>query len=350
MNEPKSSRYHRLTRHAGFLSLVLSAGLLLVMAAIQPRLPAVAYALLLTALNELITFPVSWYRGFVLERRYDLSSESFSAWLRDHLKGVALGAVLAGVAAWGVYWLIAFSPRWWWALAAVAGALLTLLLARLAPVLLLPIFYRFKPLNRPALQERLMALSARAGVPVLGVFEWSLGEKTRRANAALVGAGRTRRILLSDTLLSEYSDNEIEVILAHELAHHVHRDIGKGILIEFVLLLASGFVAATALNVAWPWLGLEGPADPAGLPMLVLAAGAVMLAATPLVLAFSRANERRADAFAIELTRGHDAFVTAMRRLKAQNLEEEHPSPASVWLFYSHPPIEERIAAVRLSR
>jgi STE24 endopeptidase len=347
VNEPKSSRYHRLARRAGFVSVALSAGLLLLLASFQPRLSVIAYAVVLTALHALITFPVSYYRGFFLEQRYELSSEPFAVWFRDHLKGFALALVLAVVAAWSVYRLMAMSPRWWWIFAALAGSLLTLLLARLAPVLLLPLFYTFRPLERPELQARLMALSERAGVPVLGVFEWRVGDRTRRANAALVGSGKTRRILVSDTLLAEYSDDEIEVILAHELAHHVHRDIGKGILLEFVLLLTSGFVAATVLNAAWPRLGLTGPADPAGFPVLVLAAGAVMLAATPLVLAFSRSNERRADAFAIELTKRNDAFVSAMRRLGAQNLEEEQPSAASIWLFYSHPPIEERIAAAR---
>jgi STE24 endopeptidase len=347
VNEPKSSRYHRLARRAGFVSLALSSGLLLLMVVLQPRLPVIAYAVILTALHELITFPVSWFRGFLLEQRYELSSEPFAAWFRDHLKGFALASVFSGVIAWGVYRLMALSPKWWWVLAAIAGALVTLLLARLAPVVLLPLFYRFKPLDRPALQARLMALCEKAGVPVLGVFEWALGEKTRRANAALVGSGSTRRILLSDTLLAEYSDDEIEVILAHELAHHVHHDIGKGILLEFALLLASGFVAATVLDAVWPQIGLQGPADPAGLPLLVLAAGAVMMAATPLVLAFSRFNERRADTFAIDLTKRRDAFVSAMRRLGAQNLEEAHPSAASVWLFYSHPPIEQRITAAR---
>jgi STE24 endopeptidase len=225
------------------------------------------------------------------------------------------------------------------------GTGFTAVLARLAPVLLLPLFYRFTPLERPALTERLLALSKRAGVPVLGVYEWGLGAKTRRANAALVGSGATRRILLSDTLLAEYSDDEIEVILAHELAHHVHRDIPKGLALEFGLLLASCCAAALAVDTLQAPLGLSGPADPAGLPLLLLAGGAVMVAATPLANAVSRFNERRADQFAIALTRRRDAFVSAMRRLGAQNLVEEGPSRATVWLFHTHPPIEERIAA-----
>jgi STE24 endopeptidase len=220
-------------------------------------------------------------------------------------------------------------------------------LARLAPVLLLPLFYRFVPLERPALTERLVALSRRAGVPVLGVYEWALGAKTRRANAALVGSGATRRILLSDTLLADYSDDEIEVILAHELAHHVHRDIPKGLALEFFVLLGSFYGAHLALRALVHPLALTSPADPIGLPLVVLVVGAVSLVMTPILYAVSRLNERRADRFALVLTKRPDAFITAMRRLGSQNLSEENPSRATVWMFHTHPPIEERIVAAR---
>ena len=309
MNEPKSSRYHRLARRAGFVSLALTAGLLLATAWMRPELPLTLYVVVLETLHEVITLPVVYYRSFLLEHRYELSSEPRTAWLRDHLKAFGLVLVFAVAGAHVVYRLIAWSAEWWWLAAALAGAGVTVLLARAAPVLLLPLFYRFTPLERPELSARLLELSRRAGVPVLGVFEWGLGEKTRRANAALVGSGRTRRILLSDTLL------------------------------------AAGFVAAQALKVLGGPIGLHGPADPAGLPVALLGAGAVMLAATPIVHALSRVNERRADAFAIALTGQNDAFVSAMRRLGSQNLAEESPSRASVLLFHSHPPIEERIAA-----
>lgn len=347
LNEPKSSRYHRLRRRAGFVSLgctiVLLAGFLYA----RPALPLTAYVIVLVGLNELITFPIAYYRSYHLEHRYELSSEPLSAWLRDHLKALAIGLALSLAAAHGLRQLITWNAEWWWGVAALAGAGLTALLAMAAPVLLLPLFYRFKPLDRAGLTARLVELSNRAGVPVLGVFEWGLGAKTRRANAALVGSGRTRRILLSDTLLAEYTDDEIEVILAHELAHHINGDIRKGIAIEFVLLLASFFVASIALNVLWVPLSLRGPADPAGLPIVLFAVGAVMLASTPFLNAFSRYNERRADEFALALTRRREAFVSAMRRLGAQNLSEESPSRATVWLFHTHPPIEERIAAAR---
>ena len=305
------------------------------------------YVIMLVGLQEGIALPAAFYRSFVLERRYDLSAEPVGAWLRDHAKGVAIALAFALVTAHVVYTLIRWSPRYWWIAAAVAGTGATVVLTKLAPVLLFPLFYKFTALARPELTARLVNLSERVGVPVLGVYEWGLGAKTRRANAALTGSGRTRRILVSDTLLAQYTDDEIEVILAHEMAHHVHHDIRNGILLEFGLLLAACYAAAVTLDSWWEPLRLTGPADPAGMPLLLLAGGAVMLAATPLVNAFSRANERRADRFAVDQTGHREAFVSAMRRLGAQNLVEEAPSRLAVWLFHTHPPVEERIVAAK---
>jgi STE24 endopeptidase len=192
-----------------------------------------------------------------------------------------------------------------------------------------------------------MTLADRAGARVLGAYEWGLGEKTKKANAALAGIGGTRRILVSDTMLAQYSDEEIEVVLAHEIGHHVHGDIWKGILFESALILAGFYLASRALAALAVPFGLHGVDDVAGLPLLLLAAGAVSLVMVPVAHALSRAFERRADRFALDLTGNPQAFISAMRRLGAQNLAEEHPSKIVQWLFYSHPPILERIAAAR---
>lgn len=317
------------------------------MAWARPALPVWQYVVLLACLHEAMSLPVVFYRGFLLDRRYELSTEPASVWIRDHLKAFGITTVFAVLAAEGLYALMRSQPGLWWPLAAVAATVISAAMARLAPILLLPLFYQFRPLDRPELAGRLVALSNRAGVRVLGVYEWALGAKTRRANAALTGAGATRRILLSDTLLAEYSDDEIEVILAHELAHHVHHDIPKALAVQFVLLLAALCAADVALSLTSGWLGLQGITDPRGMPLLLAAAGAVMWTATPLVNAVSRAMERRADAFALALTRRGDAFASAMRRLGSQNLAEESPSRAAVWLFHTHPPVEERIEAAK---
>jgi STE24 endopeptidase len=174
-----------------------------------------------------------------------------------------------------------------------------------------------------------------------------LSGHTRKANAALTGLGQTRRILLSDTLLAEYSDDEIEVVLAHELAHHVHRDLWRGIAAQALVLLGGFFLAHVVLTTTAGPLGYRGLSDPAALPLLMLTGGTWSFVVLPALNALSRAQERAADRYALETTRNPDAFVSAMKRLSQQNLAEERPSRLVRLLFYSHPPIRERIDAAR---
>jgi STE24 endopeptidase len=253
----------------------------------------------------------------------------------------------AAIAALIVLSLIRWDPERWWVWAAVVFTVILVLLAQLAPIVLMPLFYEIKPLTRDELRDRLLALANRAGTRIAGVFEWRLSDRTKKANAALAGIGGTRRILLSDTLLAEHSDDEIEVILAHELAHHVYRDIWSGIVVETVLIALGFYAADRVLDMFAMSVGLEGKGDVAGLPLLVLAAGAVSLALMPAANALSRAHERRADRYALKMTRNAPAFIAAMKRLAAQNLAEEEPSRLVQVLFHTHPPINARIAAAR---
>ena len=369
MNEDRATRYHRLKRQASVISLawgvLLLAGLLIAGTSADlrdistaasarivphgwvPGVTVLVYVALLVIVNEIASVPVGFYTGFVLERRYGLSNESLGAWALDQIKSFVLGLVLAWVAVGPLYGLIRFSPERWWLGAGVLFASLIVVMARLAPVLLLPLFYSVKPLGQERLRSRLLALADRAGARVLGAYEWGLAEKTKKANAALTGIGGTRRILVSDTMLAAYSEEEIEVVLAHELAHHVHGDIWKGIALQSSLILAGFYVAARMLAALAARFALDGPGDIAGLPLLLLSAGAVSLATVPLAHAWSRANERRADRFALNLTNNPSAFVSAMKRLGAQNLAEENPSKMVQWLFYSHPPLRDRIAVAQ---
>jgi len=305
------------------------------------------YVVFLSLLNEVGSLPLSFYSGFFLERRYDLSNETFGGWLRDQAKSFGIGLVMAGGAAGLIYWCIRQSPQHWWVSAGLLFTLIIVGLTNLAPVVLLPLFYSVKPLNRDSLHARLLGLAERAGARVLGAYEWGLGSKTRKANAALAGLGGTRRILVSDTMLAEYSDDEIEVVLAHEIAHHVHGDIWKGVIFESVMMVAGFYFASQVLLAMAGVAGLRGVDDVAGLPLLLLAAGAVSLVMVPAAHAMSRAFERSADRFALDLTRNPVAFISAMRRLGAQNLAEEDPSRIVQWLFYSHPPMRDRIAAAQ---
>jgi STE24 endopeptidase len=366
-NEDKATRYHRLKRRAELLS-TLTAGLFLLTllvsgAALYLREVAsflgmnvlffeeaatvAAFAVILGILLHIVELPFAYFQGFVLEHRYELSNETLGQWARDQLKGLLLGLVFGAAGASIVYWAIRNYGEWWWVVAAAILVLISVGLVQLAPVVLLPLFYKFKPLDRPALVNRLTRLAERARTHIAGVYEWALSTHTKKANAALAGLGRTRRILLSDTLLADYSDDEIEVVLAHELSHHVHHDLWRGVALQMLLLFVGFFIAARGLDALAEPLGLRGVDDPAGLVLLLLIGGVCSFAFTPLANAVSRSHERRADRYALETTQRPAAFISAMKRLAQQNLAEEHPSALVQWLFYSHPPIRDRIEFAR---
>jgi STE24 endopeptidase len=369
VNEDKSARYHRLRRRADLAGTIVGGLVLLTLAVsgaavgVRQLLHTIASAIVPAGLEESATvvlmtlaalavlqaveFPFVWYQGFRLEHRYGLSTQSGAHWLADQVKAAGVSAALAVLGVSVVFATLRWWPSLWWVISALIFGVAMIGVVRLAPVLLLPLFFRFRPLDRPTLVERLVALATRARTDVVGVFEWVLSGHTRKANAALAGLGRTRRILLSDTLLSDYTDDEIEVVLAHELAHHVHRDLWRGIAVQGLVLLGGFFVADAVLRLAWGPLGYRGLADPAALPLLMCVGGAWSFVLLPLLNALSRARERAADRYALEATRNPDAFVSAMKRLSQQNLAEEHPSALVRWLFYSHPPIRERIDAAR---
>ena len=310
-------------------------------------LAVAAYVAMLSLAFDLVFLPFSFYRSHLLEHRYQLSTQPAVRWLKDHLKSALVGLLFAEAAALFVYTAIVRWPDSWWIAAGIAYSLVLIVLVKLAPVVLLPMFYRCKPLENAVLRDRLAALASKAGTRISGVYELTLSDRTRKANAALAGMGQTRRILLSDTLLAGYSDDEIEVILAHELGHHVHRDIWSAILCDVVLAFVSLFASSQALDWAVPVFGLEGPADVAGLPVVLLAVATVEFALRPLLNALSRWHERRADAYALTMTSNASAFISAMRRLGQQNLAEENPSRLVQALFYTHPPVKERVRAAQ---
>ena len=299
------------------------------------------------AAHQVGKLPLDFFHSFVLEHRYGLSTERFRHWAVDRLKAAALGVVFTFAAAACLYLAIWQWPDWWWAAVAAGYAVVVVALTGLAPVVLLPIFFTFRPLEKPDLRSRLIDLSRRAGVAVSDASEWRVSDRTKKANAALTGLGRTRRIIVSDTLLSRYSDDEIEGILAHELGHLVRHDIWRGMALHALVASLGLLAASRMLSALASPLGWKGVGDVAGLPVLLLSAGAVSLALQPLANASSRRMERAADRFAIDLTRNPEAFASAMERLGTQNLTEERPPRLARWFFYTHPPVAERVAAAR---
>ena len=353
--------YHRRQLALSLAGLALSASYLIVLvetrAAVRlaerlatwtPRwwLALAVAVLVLGGGYRLLSLPLTWLGGFWLPRRYGLLHQSLGRWLWDAAKTALIGGALGLAAVEVVYGLMRWSP-WWW----LWGALVFLggyaLLALVAPVWLVPLFYRLTPLADGPLKSRLLALAARVGVPVTGVWVVDQSRKSRTANAAVTGLGRTRRILLFDTLLDTFTADEVEAVLAHELAHQLHGDIRRGLLVQGALTLVTFWVASEALRAGGARLGLEGPADIGGLPLFGLVLMGAGLAALPLANGWSRHVEHAADRFALETISGPAPFIGAMERLATLNLAERDPHPVEEFFLYSHPPIGRRIAYAR---
>jgi len=309
----------------------------------SPWLAVGIYVILFLVGYGILSLPLGYYAGYILPRRYGLVTQSVWGWLADQMKAGALGLLFGLVALEGIYWLLRVAPATWWLWAGLAYLGFTVVMANLAPVLIAPLFYKFKPLDDADLTDRLIHLAERAGTRVRGVFTFNMSSKTTTANAALMGLGNTRRIVLGDTLLAHYTPDEIESILAHELAHHVHRDVPLGIAVSVVETLVGLRLADVALRAGASALGFRGPADLAAFPLLVLILGVFGLVTMPLGNAYSRWRERMADAYALRATRNPRAFAGAMTKLANQNLAEAEPERWVELLFYTHPPIGQRI-------
>jgi STE24 endopeptidase len=361
---PEARRYNRIRRWLGISDALIGFALLVVLLvtgwtahlrdwsyhlARQHYFFAIfLYVLMFTVLMKVLSSPLDFY-GYRLEREYNLSNQKLGAWLWDELKGWLLGLAFSALFVELIYAIIRMAPQKWWIIAWAVFVGLFLLIMQLAPVVLFPIFYKFEPLKNDALRDRLTRLGERAGTRVRGVYEWKLSEKSKKANAALMGIGATRRIILADTLLQNYSDDEIEAVLAHELGHHVRRHILKGILTQVGITFFGFWLTDQVLRYALThdWFPALDPRlyDFANLPLIILVATVLGFLLMPAMNALSRMHEREADLYAWESIPAIGPFVTAMSKLAEQNLAERTPSRFVEWFFESHPSIQKRIAA-----
>src|SRR5215831_14720343 len=310
----------------------------------QPLLVAL-YFLALALAVTIIDLPLSYYGGYVLPHRYGLSTQSRAGWAWDMSKVLALSLAFELVAVVFVYWLLATSPDWWWLWIGVAALFVSVILANLAPVLLLPLFYKLTPLPEGEVRAKTLALAAQARTRVRGAYSMNMSAKTTAANAAVMGLGNTRRIVIGDTLLDRYSPDEIEVVVAHELGHQVHRDIPKLIAVQSVVTLGGFYLASLALAAVVANVpGYHGLSDPATMPLLAAVLGVFGLLILPLNNGFSRLVESQADGYALELTGKVEAFKSAMVRLANQNLAELTPPAWVEFFLYDHPSTGRRLA------
>lgn len=358
--QEKAKEYARIKRRFLLLDLVLGAGLLVAWLVTgwstalrdwifswtaNPWIAVAAFGAIFGGIFTVIDLPLSYYTGFVLPHQYDLSNQDWKGWVMDQLKGGLLSALLGGVMLEIIYLVLRVAPETWWLWAGGIMLIFNVILANLAPVLIFPIFYDFQPLSaeHEELEERLVNLAEQAGTNVKGVFKFDMSRRTKAANAGLTGLGNTRRIILGDTLLEEFTDDEIETVLAHELGHHVNNDIPLSMAVQSVLTLGGLYLASLALNWGVDVFGFRGVADIAALPLFGLVLGAYGLVLMPLSNGFSRWRERLADRYALRVTGKGEAYASALTRLANQNLADADPEPWVEWLLYSHPALSRRI-------
>jgi STE24 endopeptidase len=312
----------------------------------QPWASALYFIILAVGLG-LVLMPLNYYQGFILPRRFGLSHQKFNAWLADRGKAVAFSFLLGLALVIVVYCLLKYFPGTWWLWVAIVLILVSLLLSRLTPTLLLSLFFKLEPLDDKKLKRRLTNLAKRARAPILGVFTINLSSKSTTANAMLAGLGRTRRIILTDTLLQKYTPDEVEVVLAHELGHHVHKDVPKLIAAQAAMILVGLYLANLVLRASLVPFGFNGVADAAALPLLFLSVAVLTVIATPFINTYSRRVEASADEAAIELTDKPQAFVSAMTRLTNQNLSVANPNRWVELLFCDHPSYTKRVNSAK---
>jgi STE24 endopeptidase len=309
------------------------------------------FVLIFGGVFSLVTFPLGYYSGFVLPHRFGQSNQTLRDWIIDRLKGLAIGAPIGLILLELLYLALRLTGELWWLWAAGGMLVFTVLLSNLAPILIMPLFNKYVPLGEEHkdLENRLLDLARRANTKVRGVFKFDMSKRTKSANAALTGIGNTRRIVLGDTLINEFTADEIETVLAHELGHHVNRDIPLLIAFGTLSTTLSLYLASLALNWAVGYFGFTSPADIAAFPALAIIFSLYGLVTMPLDNAVSRWRERKADEYALQATGKKEAFASAFTRLANQNLGEVDPEKWVVFLFYSHPPLGERIETARKS-
>lgn len=300
---------------------------------------------LMTALHAIVSLPLTFYRDYVIEHRFGLSTLGAGGWPVRYAKRLTLGAALSLAMIVGLYWLFWLFGPWWWLVAGPAFFLLSVAMAQWLPVVILPLFYPIRPIDRESLRPRAERLASAAGLKVDGIYRIELSAETVKANAMLAGLGRTRRILLGDTLLANFTDDEIEVVLAHEVGHHVHRHIVWLLVVGPAVSMAGLWLADAAIRsaVAQPALFRYSDLGPASLPWLMIFFALWGYLSGPVLHAVSRHFERQADRYALRHASRPMAFFSAFRKLARLNKEYPDPERWEVILYYSHPPIAERL-------
>lgn len=304
----------------------------------------------LTIIGGIAGIPFDIYHTFVLEKKYGFSTITWKLWLTDLVKSVLISAILTGMLLSAFMAFILYLPKSWWFWAWIFFTAFEILLLWLFPVVIAPLFNKYEPIKDEDLKGKIEALLARVGLKAKGIFQVDEGKRSKHTNAYFTGIGRTKRIVLYDTLLASHSQEEILAVLAHEIGHWKKKHILK----QLVFMIAASFAGfyLIYLFVNWPPLyvafGLQQTPVYAGLLLVSLYFSCIGFFFSPLGAFITRRYEREADKIAVDLIGTSDPMVNALKRLAKDNLSNLHPHPLYVWFYYSHPPLLERIESLKV--
>ncbi len=295
-------------------------------------------------LATVLTLPLDYYSSYIVEKRYDLTNQTPKSWLIFEIKGWIVGLIIGGIVLSGLYAALWYGGSLWGVWVWIGVMALSVGLAKLFPLVILPIFYPAKPLERPSLTERLTQMAGEAGMTITGIFDLELSKETKKANAMLAGLGSSRRVYLADTLLKAFDDDEISVVFAHELGHHMRGHITKGIGMSAVI---SSLLVALIWWVLNPYAGQPGSWQPAvaGFAPVMLIMSIFPLLTGLVTNAVMRRFEYQCDSDALRLTDDPQAFRNAFHKLTALNMVDTHPPLWEEIIFDDHPAMSKRIAA-----
>ncbi|MEZ4820975.1 MAG: M48 family metallopeptidase [Ignavibacteria bacterium] len=295
----------------------------------------------------LINFPLDFYSGYILEHKYDLSNQTIAGYFKEKLKGFVLGIVIGIPLMLAFYYILSNSGEMWWLVLGIVMFVFSILLGRIAPTVIMPLFYKFVPVENEDIKNRLLELCKKTGVKVQGIFTFDMSKNTKKANAAFTGMGKSRRIILGDTLMNNFSVSEIETVFAHEVGHYTKRHIFKMMTVSTLVTFLGLFITAKLYEASLGYFGFSAVNEIAALPLLFLYLSLYGLVTTPISNIQSRMYEWEADTFALETTKDRGSFISAMEKLAEQNLADKTPNKVIEFLFHSHPSLEKRIQFAR---
>ena len=301
------------------------------------------YCLIVFLGHYILFFPLTIYGSFLLEHKFSLSRQKISDWFIDQIKAGIIGFIIFVILVQAFYFIIrSYAGSWWW-IVSMFWIFFSLILAKLTPIIIIPLFFKYRPLSNEQLRGRILDLARRMKIKILDVFEIDFSKKTLKANAAFVGMGKSKRIILADTLKDKYSDDEIEVILAHEFAHYQMKHLLKIILMNSLATIMCFYIIFKTNTYFLKYFKAASLSDVSSLPIIIGYLTIWGIITQPLSNYLSRVFEVRADIAAIKITKLRDAFISMMEKLSQQNLADRKPSWIIKFFFFDHPPIDERI-------